>query len=164
MSCLSMKDSAEIKRIFVAHKRADLLDGITGIFKELLCLADPDGGKVLHGSDAHITFETADKPAYAHMLFFCVFFYTDILRKGFVEKTDAVFRFFMVAESVCGGFELAPGYTVEKLLEKKAEKFFRAGAFELELYNDPAKKLRIIGRDTAGKEVCLGESDFVQHF
>ena len=76
---LPVEDSAEIKGILIAHKIADFLNGVIGVFQQLFCLADPDGGKVLHGGDSHIAFEAADKPAYAHVLVFCVFLDTDIL-------------------------------------------------------------------------------------
>ena len=82
------ENPAEIQRIFVPHKTADFLNGIVGVFEKLLCFIHTDRGNILHGRNAHITLETADKPAYAHMLVFCIFFDTDILRKGFVEIVD----------------------------------------------------------------------------
>lgn len=128
MPGLFMENPAEVERIFVAHETTDLLNGIIGVFEEFFCLSDSDGGKVLHGGDTHIAFETADKPTYTHMLVFCIFFNTDVLGKGFVEKTDTLFHFLLIAESVCKRFKLASLYTLEKLLQKKTEKFFKAGA------------------------------------
>ena len=97
------ENPAEIERVFISHKAADFLNGIIGILQQLLGFIYTDGSNILHGRYAHITLETADKPAYAHMLVFCVFFYTDILCKGFVEIVDGRFQL-PVAERVFRGF------------------------------------------------------------
>ena len=79
MPCLLPEDPAEIQRIFISHKTADLLNGVVGIFEKLFRLINPDGSEILHRRYAHIAFKTADKPAHTHVLVFCVFFNTDLL-------------------------------------------------------------------------------------
>lgn len=96
MSCLFFENSAEIQRIFVPYKTANLLDGESGVFEQVLCLGDTDGGDVLQGRHAHITFKTADKPAHTHVLVFCVLLNADFLRERFIEIADGILHLLLV--------------------------------------------------------------------
>ena len=102
MSRLFFENSAEIQRIFVPYKTANLLDGESGVFEQVFCLVDADGGDVLQGRHAHITFKTADKPAHAHVLVFRILINADFLRECFVEIADGILHLLLVHPAVCG--------------------------------------------------------------
>lgn len=58
--------TAEVQGVFIADNPADFGYRIFGGFQQHLRICDADGDDILHGGGAGVTFEVADKPAYAH--------------------------------------------------------------------------------------------------